>query len=150
LHKVLQDNPPLRSRCLSLEIIFDDDAETTDEDYRVANDLISWLGQTRSLRLYGGFPAEGGYTGRRADTLKLISIANRSMTNLKELLLYMENDTTEGLSLAEAMAYINFPSLEILTMIGNGHSKNWPAPQMLNSKVRAKDPQEEPEHGMHD
>lgn len=150
LHRVLRDNPPLRSMCLDLEMVFDDEAEITDEDFRVANDLVSWLGRTQSLRLYGGFPYEGAYTGYRANTLGLICNANRSMTNLKEFLLDMGNDTNEGLSLSEAMEYINFPSLEILSMTGNGHSEDWHPIPGSNSKVRAKKHRDEQEERLYD
>ncbi|KAJ5408338.1 hypothetical protein N7509_002221 [Penicillium cosmopolitanum] len=137
LHRVLRDNPPLRSMCLDLEMVFDDEAEITDEDFRVANDLVSWLGRTQSLRLYGGFPWGGSDSGQRENTLGLIYYATRSMTNLKEFLLDMGNDTNEGLSLLEAMEYINFPSLEILSMTGNGHSEDWrPMPSSNSEEPR--------------
>lgn len=135
--------------CLDLEMVFDDEAEITDEDFRVANDLVSWLGRTQSLRLYGGFPWGGSDSGQRENTLGLIYYATRSMTNLKEFLLDMGNDTNEGLSLLEAMEYINFSSLEILSMTGNGHSEDWRPMPSSNSEVRAKKHRDEQEERMY-
>lgn len=134
LHKVLQDNPPLRSKCLSLEIIIDDKADTTDQDFQVANDLVSWTTRTRSLRFYGGFHEEASER-QRANALALIRGASRSMTNLKEFLIDGNDDTYRGLSLAEAMENINFPSLEILAMTANGPSEPAHLSRMLASEV---------------
>lgn len=134
LHRVLQENPPLRSKCHSLEIIIDDQADTTDEDFHVARDLVSWLGQARSLRFYGGFHEEVSEK-QRANALGLISNAGQSMTQLKEFIIDGDEDTYRGLSLAEAMEHINFPSLQTLAMSANGPSQPNDLSRMLDSKV---------------
>ncbi|KAJ5085586.1 F-box domain protein [Penicillium argentinense] len=133
LHRVLRDNPPLRAKCLSLDIIIDDTADTSDEDFQVANDLITWLTRTRSLRFYGGFH-EGVSEGQRANALALIRNASKGMVQLKEFLLDGDEFNSRGLSLAEAMENISFPSLEVLAMISNGPSDPADLRRMLSSK----------------
>jgi len=135
---VLRDNPPLRSKCHSLEIIIDDQAETKDEDFNVARDLVSWFSRTRSLRFYGGFHEEVSEK-QRANALGLIYNAGQSMTLLKEFLIDGDEDTYRGLSLAEAMEYINFPSLETLAMTANGPSELDDLSRMLDSEVRTRE-----------
>lgn len=136
LHRVLKENPLLRSRCLALEIIIDDEAETTEEDFHVAADLVQWLSRTRSLRFYGGFHEETT-KGQREYALSLISRASKSMSELKEFLIEGHEDTYCGLSLAESMEYIDFPSLEILAMTCNGPSDPDDLSRMLVSEVCA-------------
>ncbi|KAJ5832737.1 F-box domain protein [Penicillium riverlandense] len=133
LHRVLKYNPQLRSKCFYLCIEIDHHAITTNEDFAVARDLVSWLTNVRTLLLVGGFerwravgPRRGALAPKRRhrqNVLNLIRHASQSMPALKDFQIIDVSDADiPGITLAEAMDYIEFPSLEELNLHINGRS----------------------------